>query len=76
MLPLLGMQVQSLVGDLRSHMLCGVAKKKNQKQRGNYCTTGCRRTRALEGSHLDMVGSSTGNRVKAFKDTFKDTHGL
>ena len=29
-LPLQGARVQSLVGELRSHMLCGVAKKKKK----------------------------------------------
>ena len=31
-LPKQGMQVRSLVGELRSHMLCGAAKKKKKKE--------------------------------------------
>ena len=32
MLPLQGAQVQSLVGELKSHMLCGMAKKKRERE--------------------------------------------
>ena len=32
MLPLQGAQVQSLVRELKSHMLCGMAKKKRERE--------------------------------------------
>lgn len=66
-------------GILRSHMLCGVAKNKITAKRCLFyhwlqTDKGPRRQSS------NVVGSSTGNRVKAikdtFKDTFKDTHSL
>ena len=37
MLPLLGVWVRSLVGELRSHMLHGMAKKQNKINRKEWC---------------------------------------
>ena len=36
-LPMQGAQVQSLVGEVRSHMPCGVAKKKNSNTPNEMC---------------------------------------
>ena len=33
MLPMQGLQVQSLVGELKSHMMWGIVKKKRQRER-------------------------------------------
>ena len=67
------MQVRSLAGDLRSHVLCGVAKKKKKRTLFYHWLQTDKGPRR-QSSHV--VGSSTGTRVKAIKDTFKDTHGL
>ena len=73
MLPL---QVRSLVGDLRSHMLCGVAKKIKKTAKSKLFYHWLQTDKGPRRQSSNVVGSSTENRVKAIRDTFKVTRGL